>query len=100
MLHRMLVLLFAGTGLIAGGSSVAPVSAATSRATPSTDRQSARFGVSLSVSTWSSRPSAARTSLPGFALRQLQQPAVILRQAELARRAQHALALDAAQRAP
>src|SRR5450755_84484 len=38
--------------------------AATSRARPSTDKQSARLGVSLSVSTTSSRSSALRTSVP------------------------------------
>ena len=46
-----------GTGRVAGGVSFVPVSAATSRATPSTERQSARFGVSLIVRTLSSRSS-------------------------------------------
>src|ERR1700687_4395127 len=40
------------------------VMAATSRASPRTDRQSARLGVSLSVKTASSRSSAWRTSVP------------------------------------
>ena len=38
-----------GTGLPGGATSGAPVMAATSRASPSIDRQSARLGVSFSV---------------------------------------------------
>lgn len=54
-----------GTGSAAGAVSGVPVSAATSRATPRMDRQSARLGVSLSVNKVSSRSSAARISVPG-----------------------------------
>ena len=49
---------------IAGGASACPTSAATSRAIPSTLRQSPRFGVRLNPSTTSSSPSA---SLPAAA---------------------------------
>ena len=48
-----------------GGDSGAPVIAATSRAMPRIDRQSARLGVSLSVSSVSSSASASRRSRPG-----------------------------------
>ena len=53
-----------GTGSNKGSLSAAPVIAATSRATPTTLRQSARFGVSLIVSLRSSRSSVARMSWP------------------------------------
>jgi len=52
---------------IFGTSRRAPVNAETSRATPRIERQSARFGVSLSVMIRSSSPSTPRTSLPTLA---------------------------------
>src|SRR5207249_982040 len=51
-----------GTGSNVGCFSGAPVSAASSRATPYTDSACARLGVSLSVNTWSS---SCRTSALG-----------------------------------
>ncbi len=54
----------AATGAIGGTESGAPVSAATSRATPSTERQSARLGVSLMTKTLSSSARTRRTSAP------------------------------------
>ncbi len=52
------------TGAIDGIVIGAPVSADTSRATPWIDRQSALFGVSLMMKTWSSRSSTLRMSSP------------------------------------
>ena len=54
------------TGVVAalGGLSGAPVTAATSRAMPRIDRQSARFGVILSVMSASSRSRRSRTLAP------------------------------------
>ena len=53
-----------GMGVIAGTCSGAPVSAATSRATPSTLRQCAKFGVSLRVNSVSSNCMCARMFWP------------------------------------
>ncbi len=52
------------TGCSGSGTSGAPVTAATSRARPRIDRQSARFGVSLTSSTESSRSRTRRKSTP------------------------------------
>src|SRR3990172_6913305 len=54
----------AGTDLTTGDVSLAPVSAGTSRATPSTDRQSARFGVSFKVRSLSSSSRYSRKLRP------------------------------------
>ncbi len=90
-----------GTGSSAGGVSLRATIAATSRATPSTDSTSPRFGVTLSVRIVSSRASASRSGVPGHELvRQLEDALVLLRQAEFARRAEHAVRLDAAQLRP
>ena len=51
----------------AGGRKRAPVSADSSRAMPTMERQSGRFGVISTSSTWSSRPSVATRSAPGRA---------------------------------
>ena len=53
-----------GDRRIPGGASGAPDSAATSRAIPSTLRQSPRFGVRLSPSTTSSRPRVSASVCP------------------------------------
>ena len=88
----------ASTGGMSSALSGAPVIAAVSRATPNTDRQSALFGVSLISKTVSSRLSVSRMSWPiGVSAGRISKTAVIFRQLQLARRAQHALALDAAQ---
>ena len=80
-----------------GGFSGAPVSAATSRATPKTLRPWPRFGVSLSVKIVSSSCRCWRRSAPtGARVVEDQQAAVVLGELELARRAEHAAALDAA----
>ena len=55
------------TGSMAGAVTAAPVSADTSRARPSMPRQSGRFGVSFSSRQMSSRPSSARSGVPGWA---------------------------------
>ena len=55
----------ATTGAISTALSGCPVSAATSRAMPVRLRQSARFGVSLTVNSVSSNASVARRSEPG-----------------------------------
>ena len=74
------------------------MSAATSRAMPSTLMQSPRFGVRLTSSTTSSRPSASTSGCAGRQVRrQLEQAGAIVRQAELARRAEHAERFHAAQ---
>src|SRR5947208_582879 len=52
---------------IFGARRRAPVSAASSRATPRTDRQSGRFGVTSTSRTWSSRPRCATRSRPSGA---------------------------------
>ena len=76
----------------------APVSADSSRATPKTLSACARLGVSLSVKSVSSSFSTlAHVRAHGRIGRQFEQAAMVLAQLELARRAQHALALDAAQ---
>ena len=78
---------------VSGGTSGAPVSAATSRATPSTDRQSARFGVSLSVRSRSSSASTSRTIAADRRVgRQREQARRGRRRAPARRRAQHARA--------
>ena len=74
------------------------VSAATSRATPSTLMQSPRFGVRLTSRIVSSSPSAATSDCPVCSSgAQLQQAAGFVGKAKLARRAQHAERLDATQ---
>jgi hypothetical protein len=74
----------------------APVRAATSRATPSSDRQSARFGVSLSVSRRSSRSRWRRMSSPTGAAASGPADRRRLRQCRVPGRAEHAEGLDAA----
>ena len=65
---------------------------------PKTLMQSPRFGVALTSSTVSSRSSAARRSwLSGSESGKLQNAVVLLAQAQLARRAQHAVRFQAAQ---
>ena len=88
-----------GVAATGGAASGMPVMAAMSRAMPSTDRQSARFGVILSVISVSSSASASRRSAPDAA-RPAEAPASrrVVVDAELARRAQHALRFDAAHR--
>jgi len=54
-----------GTAAAAGSASGAPVTAATSRAMPAIDRQSARFGVIFSVISVSSSARASRSGVPG-----------------------------------
>ena len=54
-----------GVGGTTGRCNGAPVIAATSRAMPASDRQSARLGVSFSVISVSSRVSASRNEVPG-----------------------------------
>src|SRR5690606_17492687 len=54
-----------GTAAALGADNGAPVRAATSRATPRIDRQSARLGVSFRVNSVSSRSSASRSDWPG-----------------------------------
>ena len=83
----------------AAATSGAPVTAATSRAMPSTDRQSARFGVILSViSVSSSCEHVADVRTHASVRRQLEQARGIGVDAELARGAQHSLRFDAAHR--
>ena len=55
-----------GVAFTSGNTSGAPVMAATSCAIPAIDRQSARLGVILSVTSVSSRSSASRSGMPGF----------------------------------
>src|SRR5688572_30661244 len=62
---RCVALLPARTGVDAGAMSSVCVIADTSRATPRIDRQSARLGVSLSVSSVSSSASASLSGVPG-----------------------------------
>ncbi len=99
ILHRQhFVDALTATGAQVGAFSGAPVSAATSRATPSTDRQSALFGVSLMVNLRSFELVVVADVLADRrVVRQFQQAAVVFRQLQFARRAQHALRLDAAQ---
>ena len=86
-------------GSPAGATSGAPVMAATSRAMPSIDRQSARLGVSFSVISVSSSASAARRSAPTTrVVGQREQSGRVVVDAEFLRRAQHALRFDAAHR--
>ena len=78
-------------------ASFARVSAATSRATPSTDRQSARLGVSLMRDQLVVEGVVlAEVAADRRVRRQREQAAVVVGEAQLARRAQHALAFDAA----
>jgi len=74
---------------IGEGHQRALVIAATSRAIPRIDRQSARLGVILSVISESSRPSAARRSCPKRHLRGAQAVRRVGVDAEFARRAEH-----------
>ena len=67
---------------------------------PRTPRQSARFGVTLMSSTGSSSPSQlGERRADRRVRRQVDDAVVILAQAQLARRAQHAVRFDAADRA-
>ena len=77
----------------------APVIAATSRAMPASDRQSARLGVILSVISVSSSASASRSGVPGVSDGvEREQAARVVVDAELLGRAQHAARFDAAHR--
>ena len=79
--------LVTGDAAAGGGTSGAPVTAATSRAMPSTDRQSARFGVILSViSASSSCEHVAHVGAHGRVVGQREQARGIGVDAELARR--------------
>ena len=78
-----------------------PKCAASSRATPTMPIASGRFGVIDRSNTTSSRPSTSRTSVPSARVgRQREDAGVVVAEAELARRAQHALGHDAADLAP
>ncbi len=86
-----------GTGAAAGGTSGAPVTAATSRAMPSSDRQSARLGVSFSVISVSSSASASRSEGADRRIGgQGEQARRVVVDAEFLRRAQHPLRRDPA----
>ena len=82
-----------------GSATARRCAAATSRAMPASDRQSARFGVSLSVSSASSSASASRKIGAGReCIVERQQAAGVVGQPELLRGAEHAVRLDAAHR--
>jgi hypothetical protein len=78
-----------GTGVMSGRCSAAPVSADTSRATPWIDRHDEDLVVQVEV--------LADALANGRVFRQHHQAAMVFRQLQLARGAQHAVAIHAAQ---
>ena len=90
-----------GTGSTRSGLSLPMPAAARSRATPRTDRQSARSGVTAMSITGPSIPSALAAAAADLGiLRQVDDAVMLLAELQLAHRAQHALADHAADRGP